>query len=467
MTNRKLVGIAYLCLIALFVQACSSGGETPCKSDSDCDTCQVCDDGDCVAKTCDDGISCTVDVCESSSGECSHIADDGRCSGGSCDAQYGCGCSSDSDCELNEFCNQDGRCECLPDCTGKCCGDDGCGGNCTDTCNATGQTCNNQSCECEGNCQPLTCEQTGKECGTWNDGCGDQIECGGCLWECVGGKCIVCGEGADGTPEIIDDETEMDTYWVSSVGISELHQYTGPDPRHNTLIFAFFEDFTNYRVQLADRVPFSEACFVYTSRQVTTGEHYPLSIDYVTIGGLAGGDVVLMPDAGTGRVPPEILNGRAFQDQSVTIDVVSADGAGDFPSFSDTVGAPAAPVVTRLGDIDFPDLSSVPSIGITTTRTEPLTVEWETGGGDYIEIKLIPGSGSDTSWQSMRCITYDDGCIEVPASAMNNIALDAATNFQFRFERHNFVLHEIKEGSITKALSVINASSTVEGTVLR
>jgi len=63
----------------------------------------------------------------------------------------------------------DGQCVCTPECTGKVCGTDGCGGSCgvcaTGDCNATGTEC----VFCPPNC-------TGKECGP--DGCGGT--CGTC-----------------------------------------------------------------------------------------------------------------------------------------------------------------------------------------------------------------------------------------------------------------------------------------------
>jgi len=83
-------------------------------------------------------------------------------------------------CSSNETC-KDGKCvpnTCTPDCSGKTCGDNGCGGSCG-TCN-TGETCNAAgTCETE-TCTPKTCADLAKECGTFNDGCGTNLECGTC-----------------------------------------------------------------------------------------------------------------------------------------------------------------------------------------------------------------------------------------------------------------------------------------------
>ena len=68
-----------------------------------------------------------------------------NCSGKECGSD-GCG-GSCGDCGLFRFCNNSGTCEtiCLSDCQGKECGDDGCGGSCGDCgflqfCNTSG-TC--------------------------------------------------------------------------------------------------------------------------------------------------------------------------------------------------------------------------------------------------------------------------------------------------------------------------------------
>jgi hypothetical protein len=78
-------------------------------------------------------------------------------------------------------CSDDGGNDnCEPDCVGRCCGADGCGGTCPDTCGALGGTCNEDSCSCVGGCTPQTCADLGKECGSWPDGCEGTAECGTC-----------------------------------------------------------------------------------------------------------------------------------------------------------------------------------------------------------------------------------------------------------------------------------------------
>jgi hypothetical protein len=81
-----------------------------------------------------------------------------------------------------------GQCSCVPNCTNKTCGDDGCGGSCgtcdasaCSTCGAsntcvsactTGQVCFQSTC-----CTTATC---GASCGMISDGCGGTLDCGAC-----------------------------------------------------------------------------------------------------------------------------------------------------------------------------------------------------------------------------------------------------------------------------------------------
>jgi hypothetical protein len=75
--------------------------------------------------------------------------------------QYGCRacgeqeCQADADCPEGFFCDRtDWRCKllnCVPQCAGKCCGPDGCGGNCPSSC-PDAQECNPATCRCESHC---------------------------------------------------------------------------------------------------------------------------------------------------------------------------------------------------------------------------------------------------------------------------------------------------------------------------
>jgi uncharacterized protein (TIGR03382 family) len=75
---------------------------------------------------------------------------------------------------------------CIPDCQGKACGYNGCGGSCG-TCPVT-QSCDPTDGQCYASCTPW-CDDLDYECGT--DGCGNNNGCGTCLpgQQCLQGQC--------------------------------------------------------------------------------------------------------------------------------------------------------------------------------------------------------------------------------------------------------------------------------------
>ena len=276
-----------------------------------------------------------------------------------------------------------------------------------------------------------------------------------------------CGPGNDEVPVIIEDPEAMNTYWIGLVGVDEL-KVVGSGAEHNTLVQAHFNDFIDYAVQLADRDEYADypACTVQTSRPVTSGDPIPLAVTSVSFLGLSGGTLVLEPDE-FGALPADLLPQSGFEGAEVSI-TVAADGAPDsFPGFSDVIPSPAMPVLTRIGSHSPVNLTEAPSLGIVVERVDPLEVSWEPSGADYVEIKIIPGSGSETPYAKLRCITFDDGCLEIPAAALTHLAQDAATNFRFRIEHHFFKLNSVWDGDQLQAATQIDTSASLEGIVLR
>ncbi len=203
-------------------ETCVDSGD--CCEDA-CLLCGFCDNGpcvgNCVGKTCGDngcggscGLCTTGSVCQN--GQCIPTGPQGAgtCVGycgekGSdkicwCDDQ----CIANADC-CPDACNACSLCgDCTPNCTGRQCGSDGCGGICGNC--PAGMPCSNGICQ---GCQP-SCIQ--KNCG--DDGCGGT--CGACaaneicdtasnVWSCVtdpntGGTCSplctgkVCGSDSCG-----------------------------------------------------------------------------------------------------------------------------------------------------------------------------------------------------------------------------------------------------------------------------
>jgi hypothetical protein len=122
--------------------------------------------------------------------------------GDGCGAKCGCAAGAEckegvcidpacGPCRPNERCAE-GKCECVPDCEGRDCGDDGCGGMCACpddlVLNAQGQAVPRADCH-------DTCESAAFQCGKL---CG--VDCGGCAagQACDGGKCE-CVPKCDGS----------------------------------------------------------------------------------------------------------------------------------------------------------------------------------------------------------------------------------------------------------------------------
>jgi hypothetical protein len=167
-----------VCVDEVASLACGTcGGTDPVCGDGECDggeSCKVCP-GDCGA-------------CPGS-GDCCTPHENGGCNDPTvqkcvCDEDAWC-CESewDDECVANVDALNCGQCGgCVPDCNGKVCGGDGCGGSCG-AC-AEGQSCKENQCVDAGGCQP---DCAGKQCG--DDGCGGT--CGECQpgFKCHSSQC--------------------------------------------------------------------------------------------------------------------------------------------------------------------------------------------------------------------------------------------------------------------------------------
>jgi len=205
--------------MGLVLAHCGDNGDPPeCETNEDCLEGFWCNR---TTGTCDCIIDCTGKCCgdDGCGGTCPDQCQTGfTCNSATCMCEAP-DCTTDQDC-INKYgtnytCNlATNECQCNPDCTGKCCGGDGCGGTCQDTCTAPA-TCNTTTCLCEppctgagdcqatecclgnpGVCTPMNC--TGLQCG--NDPvCGKS--CGTCTAPatCQNGQCIG-GDHGLGTP---------------------------------------------------------------------------------------------------------------------------------------------------------------------------------------------------------------------------------------------------------------------------
>ncbi len=157
------------------------------------------------ACTCPDGkVKCGPACCAPGVTECC----DNACCFGSCYGEELCcptgmivcngvcrdwACCADSDCPEQSICDPETHtCQCIPDCTGKSCGDDGCGGRCG-ICGEL-QTCSNGVCVCAAGA--IFCEEA---CRDWkccsNDDCPENSVCDPethsclCVPDCDGKTC--------------------------------------------------------------------------------------------------------------------------------------------------------------------------------------------------------------------------------------------------------------------------------------
>ncbi len=161
----------------------------------ECSADEACIGGQCSASGCPGGL--TFEGC--CDGNTTSWCDNGNVQSQNCGDQ-GCGWDSQNNWY---FCGNDGEVDpsgdfafacpgaCQPDCAGKLCGDDGCGGSCGD-CPDFG------SCQPDGSCAACVPACDGKACG--DDSCGGS--CGDCLGDdevCTAdGQCEVCVPDCDG-----------------------------------------------------------------------------------------------------------------------------------------------------------------------------------------------------------------------------------------------------------------------------
>jgi hypothetical protein len=152
-----------------------------------------------------------AETCDGKDNNCDGMADDGYDLGLPCVAGLGkCAVSGFLVCAPNgksATCDADPA---DPDCGGKQCGDDGCGGICGD-CPAWNYSCANGTCLCVPNC-------LGKECG--DDLCGG--ECGICKADetCNDGICNGCDDGNDVAWDGCTDG-EISEFRVNSISVGD------------------------------------------------------------------------------------------------------------------------------------------------------------------------------------------------------------------------------------------------------
>ena len=182
-----------------------------------------CGGGGCTSDAdCDDQVSCTADVCDTGTGECSNTADDALCDDGdvcngaeSCDAVNDCQSGQTLDCNDGVGCTDD-SCDPVSGCSNAandanctdgefCNGDETC--DATNDCQAGSDPCPGQNCDETGDvCVPIGCQS--------NDECDDETFCNGAetcdtsTGDCQAGTPPSCDDGVGCTVDSCDVGTD-------------------------------------------------------------------------------------------------------------------------------------------------------------------------------------------------------------------------------------------------------------------
>ena len=182
---------------------CSHVNNTkPCDDGQPCTFGDQCEGGGCQAGTdppCDDQNACTVDACDSGTGECSYVENPGV------DCEDGLPCTVDDFCE-GMVCMAGGPKDCGDDndCTEDYCVADN--GECGHV-NADGLACDDgEHCMVEDTCQNAECAGTPKDCQD-DDPCTVGETCDDATGDCLAGSPKDCNDDNQCTVDSCDGET--------------------------------------------------------------------------------------------------------------------------------------------------------------------------------------------------------------------------------------------------------------------
>ncbi len=209
---------------------CNQNQCVECVTSSDCPGGGACSNNQCIDDQCGGyGETCCGTSCDSP-----YLCDDGFCCGSGQCFNNGCHDFSNSYCGTScQACQSGYSCsngKCVQNtCSSNFCQDEGYGsgsycdgskvvtcqtsGSCktvksTTSCSGTKPYCDDATCvectkstecdsgfSCDGGqcvCTPKTCDQLGRECGNWDNGCGSIISCGSCdAGQCNDGTCAL------------------------------------------------------------------------------------------------------------------------------------------------------------------------------------------------------------------------------------------------------------------------------------
>lgn len=140
----------------------------------------------------------------------------------------------------------------------------------------------------------------------------------------------------------------------------------------------------------------------------------PLRIKAASIDGLAGDDAISLDPVGDGgdKWTKGGLEAPLFDPSTtLTLQVEGDPGAGFLPSYSQTLDSP-----DPLEMIE-PDPTASPQL----PGQIDLKVKWKPGNGHWVEaVVQVDDPGGDVS-DAAVCLAHDDGCMTVPAGAIDTI----------------------------------------------
>ena len=259
-----------------------------------------------------------------------------------------------------------------------------------------------------------------------------------------------CGEKED-APDPCNDTAQLeldapaDEDLVATITYDELIEIKDKEnTAKSTILTANFADLSNYDIT-TKATPFNHSCVGILGRPTPTGDPIPLIVDSVTIQSKPTGQTTIEKDANDNY----FLNydGRFFSKtggETISIDVTSSGKEGMYPAFNESVTAPAA----------------LENYSAAVTSDGTVLVEWTESNSTYLEIVLRSIADNDDALENrVRCFFLaDDGCFEVPYSAVEWLISGGAEKIKVRMERHMSKLSKPAKNAILE----IDAMRSIE-----
>lgn len=233
----------------------------------------------------------------------------------------------------------------------------------------------------------------------------------------------------------IDIAAVPDAALVGTITYDELIEIDdGGKESKSTVLLADFADMSDYDIE-TKVTPFEHSCVGILGRPTTTGEPVLLNVESVSIKSSHIGSTTIEKNANdiyyTG------YEGNFYSKtggEDITVDVTSSDDEEMFPAFKESVSAPAA----------------LENYSAAVTDNGTLMVEWTSGESSYLEVILRSiVDDDDTVENRVRCyFLADDGCFEVPYSAMAWLISGGANRIKVRMERHTSKISKPAQNAI-------------------